>query len=73
MLKAAEFVTGSMKNGLIAYTQVLKKAGLNYLKCCSSPMTGIMSTNFSHIIQQFLTLKTIPIQVTKNKVSNLFR
>ena len=27
-------------------------------------MTGVISTNFSHIIQQFLTLKTIPYSNT---------
>ena len=27
-----------MKTGLIAYRQVLRKAGFNYSKCCSSPM-----------------------------------
>ena len=32
-------------------------------------MTGVMSMNFSHIIQQFLTLKP----VAKNKVSHHFR
>ena len=46
-----------MKNGLIAYRQVLRKPGLNYFKSCSSPMTGVMSTNFSHVIQQFFIIE----------------
>ena len=58
-------------NGLIAYRQVLKKAGLNYLKCCSLPMTEIISTNFSHGMQRFFTFN--PIHVAKNKVSRHFR
>ena len=62
---AEPYVTGSMKNGLIAYRQVLRKPGVNYLKCCSSPKTGIISMNFSHIMQQFLTLKTIPYSNTQ--------
>ena len=50
------YVTESTKNGLIAYRKVLRKPGLNYLKGSSSPMTGLFNTNFSHIIQQFLTI-----------------
>ena len=30
-------------------------------------MIGVMNMNFSHIMQQFLTLKPSPIQVPKNK------
>ena len=63
----AQWVT----NGLIAYRRVLKKAGLNYLICCSLKMTEIISTNFSHDIQKFLTFN--PIHVAKNKVSRHFR
>jgi len=32
------YVTESTKTGLIAYRQVLRKAGFNYSKCCSLPM-----------------------------------
>jgi len=46
-----------MKTGLIAYRQVLRKAGFNYLKCCSSPMAEATSIEFSHI-QQYPTFKT---------------
>ena len=53
------YVTESTKTGLIAYRQVLRKAGFNYLKCCSSPMAEATSIEFSHIIQQCLTFKTI--------------
>ena len=53
------YVTESTKTGLIAYRQILRKAGFNYLKCCSSSMAKAMSTEFSHFIQQFLTFKTI--------------
>jgi len=48
-------VTEPKKTGHIACRQVLRKAGFNY---CSLPMAEAMSTNFSHIIQQFLTFKT---------------
>ena len=53
------FVTGSAKAGLIAYRKVLRKTGFNDLKCCSLPLAEAMSTEFSHIIQLFLTFKTI--------------
>ena len=52
-------VTESTKSGLIAYRQVLRKASFNYSKCCSSPMAEATSIEFSHIIQQCLTFKTI--------------
>ena len=47
-----------MKTVLIAYRQVLRKAGFNYSKCCM-PMAEATSIEFSHIIQQYLTFKTI--------------
>ena len=53
------YVTESTKTGLIAHRQVLRKAGFNYSKCCSSPMAEATSIEFSHIIQQYLTFKTI--------------
>ena len=53
------YVTESMKTSLIAYRQVLRKAGFNYSKCCSSPMAEATSIEFLHIIQQYLTFKTI--------------
>ena len=34
----SSYVTESTKTGLIAYRQVLRKAGFNYSKCCNSPM-----------------------------------
>jgi len=53
------FVTESTKTGLLAYRQVLRKAGFNYSECCSSPMAeATLSTEFLHIIQ-YLTFKTI--------------
>jgi len=45
----------------IAYRQVLRKAGFNYSKCCSSPMAEATSIEFSHIIQQYLTFKSHPL------------
>ena len=48
-----------MKTGLIAYRQVLRKVGFNYIKCCSSPMAEATSIKFSHMMQKFLTFKTI--------------
>ena len=59
IIKTSTYVTESTKTGLIAYRQVLRKAGFNYLKCCSSPMAEATSIEFSHIIQQYLTFKTI--------------
>ena len=53
------FVTESTKTSLIAYRQALRKAGFNYSKCCSSPMAEATSIEFSHIIQQYLTFKSI--------------
>ena len=54
------FVTESTKTaGLKAYRQVLRKAGFNYSECCSLPMAEASSIEFSHIIQQYLTFKTI--------------
>ena len=52
-------MTESTKTGLIAYRQVLRKAGFNYSKCCGSPMAEATSIEFSHVIQQYLTFKTI--------------
>ena len=46
---ACIYVTGSTKT-VLYYRQVLRKVGLNYLICCSSPMTRIMSMDFSHIM-----------------------
>ena len=66
-------VTEFMKTGLIAYRQALRKAGFNYSKCCSSPMAEDTSIKFSHIIQQYLTLKLSSSQVDKKQVSHHFR
>ena len=52
------------QTGLIAYRKVLRKAGFNYSKCCSSPMAEATSIEFSHIIQLYLTFKT---KQTRNK------
>ena len=52
-------MTEPTKNGLIAYTKVLRKAGSNYFKCCHLPMAEGTSTEFSDIMQQFLTFKTV--------------
>ena len=57
-----------MKTGLIAYRQVLRIAGFNYLKCCSSLMAEATSTEFSHIMQQFLNFKTF-LQQSKQETS----
>ena len=51
------YVTESTKTSLTANRQVLRKAGFNYLKCCSLPMAEATSIEFSHM--QLLTLKTI--------------
>ena len=58
-------VTESMKTGLIAYRQVLKKAGYNYSKCCSPPMAEATRKQFSHIMQHTLPLKPSSSQVDK--------
>jgi len=59
MIYRDHFVTESTKTGLIAYRQVLRKASFYYSKCCSSSMAEATSIKFSHIIQQYLTVKTI--------------
>ena len=54
-----QIVTESTKTGLIAYRQVLRKAGFNYSKCGTSPMAEAKSIEVSHIIQQCHTFKPI--------------
>ena len=53
------YVTQSDKTGLIAYLKVSRNAGFKYLVCCSLPMVEAMCTNFSHVLQQFLTFQSI--------------
>ena len=66
-------MTESTKTGLIAHRQVLRKAGFNYSKCCSSPMAEATSIEFSYIIQQHLLLKPSFSQVDKKQVSHHVR
>ena len=68
------YVTESTKTGLIAYRQVLRKAGFNYLKCCSSPMAEATSIEFSHTLyNNALPLKPSSSQIDKKQVSRHFR
>ena len=53
------FVTESMKIGLMAYGQVLRKAFFIYWKCWSSPMLKLRVPIFHKNMQQFLTFKSI--------------
>ena len=66
--QSSSFVTESTKTLLIAYRQVLRKASFNYSKCCSLPMAEAASIEFSHIIQQYITFKTI-LQPSRQETS----
>ena len=70
-LNLNNYVTESMKAGLIAFRQVLRKVGFNYLKCCSLPMAEAMCTEFhTWYNSSGLTFKTI-LKPTRQETSFL--